>query len=85
VARSGTVSGVTWALFSLREVLGWLDDCVVRNGVITSAASLMGGDMGRTKGDRWDKGIACPAEVGEATRSDWRLVVEGTPGMPRGE
>jgi hypothetical protein len=70
-------SGVTWALFSLREVAGRLGDCM-RNGVITSAASLIRG----TEGDRGDIGITCAGEVGEATRNEWRLVVEGAPGMP---
>jgi hypothetical protein len=42
--------------------------------VIISAASLTGDNTG---GDRGDKGIACPAEVGEAM-SEWRLVMEGT-------
>lgn len=75
MARSRVGSGLTGAFFSVREVLGGLADWVARNGVITSAASLMGDDMERTVGDREDKGTPCPGEVGEAIRSEWRLEV----------
>jgi hypothetical protein len=38
----------------------------------------MGDNTGVIGGAKGEKGIACPAEVGEVMLSEWRLVTEGT-------